>query len=461
MKLRDTIRRSGRNLRSAKIRTLLTALAIAVGAFTLTLTLAAGNGVREYTSKLVKNNFDPAELIVGRDKEVSNNGAPLSEPKEYDESVSSLQFGGGGSGGVQVKRVTRADVEELENLPYVEEIRENYQINVRYVTRERQKRFTAAGEVYNPAQKPETAAGQLPESGDIAEGEVLLPDSYLGALGFENAEAAIGQEIQLTVQRPFSPEAAEAALQSVQTGATPDEAALQPQQQTVTLEIAAVTKRAATSIAVGIQPLLLNSEDARELYRFTTEGTPDYQKYLFVYARIKDGANDEKLAAAQTDLESKGYHVQSSQDLQKTITQFVNILQIMVGVFGLITVIASIFGIVNTQYISVLERTREIGLMKALGMSRGGVSRLFMIEATWIGFLGGLLGILAGLALGTAANPLISKSLELGTGNQLLIFQPLQLVLLLAALMLVATVAGLLPARKAAKLDPIEALRTE
>jgi len=130
-------------------------------------------------------------------------------------------------------------------------------------------------------------------------------------------------------------------------------------------------------------------------------------------------------------------------------------------VFGLITVVASVFGVVNTQYISVLERTREIGLTKALGMPSRGVSRLFMIEATWIGFLGGLLGVLAGLALGLAVNPWITSKLDLGAGNSLLIFQPLQLILLILALMLVATIAGLLPARKAAKLDPIEALRTE
>jgi putative ABC transport system permease protein len=61
-------------------------------------------------------------------------------------------------------------------------------------------------------------------------------------------------------------------------------------------------------------------------------------------------------------------------------------------VFGILALIASVFGIINTQYISVLERTREIGLMKALGMRGRHVSRLFQYEAAWIGFLGGTLG---------------------------------------------------------------------
>jgi putative ABC transport system permease protein len=128
--------------------------------------------------------------------------------------------------------------------------------------------------------------------------------------------------------------------------------------------------------------------------------------------------------------------------------------------FGVITLIASFFGVVNTQYISVLERTREIGLMKALGMSRRSVSLLFIIEATWIGFLGALLGSVLAVVAGSLLNPWISRKLSFG-GEHLLIFKPSQIILLIAFLMLITTVAGLLPARKASRLDPIEALRTD
>jgi ABC-type lipoprotein export system ATPase subunit/ABC-type antimicrobial peptide transport system permease subunit len=457
----DLLRRSSRSLKAAKARTILTALAISVGGFTLVLTLAAGNGLRDYTDKLVASNFDPAELIVGRDREITNTGRPNETPQEYDESVGTLSEGGG-QNTFQIKRISEQDVAVLRKNPAIEQVRENYQLSVRYVTSEGQKKYTASGEAYNPAQKPEIVAGELPKSGDIPFGSVLLPQIYLDALGFASAEDALGKQISLTVQQPFSLTDFQNTIDENGIDLSKiDLASLKPKEKTVVYKVAGVTKKAVTSLSFGVLPILLNNQNARELYDLTVRGTPDYQKYIYVFVKVKDGANDKQLQAVKTDLEASGYYVLTSKDIQKTITQFVNILQVMVGVFGMITVIASVFGVINTQYISVLERTREIGMMKALGMSKKSIYRLFKYEAMWIGFIGGLLGIVVGFFLGKVINPWLTTKLDLGEGNSLLIFSALQMVFLLLALMLVAAVAGLFPARRAAKLDPVEALRTE
>ena len=454
MKFFDIAGRSGRSLRSAKARTILTSLAIAVGAFTLTLTLAAGNGIRDYTDRLVANNFDPAESIVGRDEEIENNGAPNSAPKEYDESVANLTVGGDGSA-MQLKQVTDNDIEELRQLPFVEQVRPNYQLSARYLTREGQKRYTVAVQAYNPGQKPELVAGEVPESGDVADGEIILPDAYINLLGFSNARDAVGQSIALNVSRPFAANSIEDLIGQARAGASPD-----IPNKTIVLKVRAVAKRPATSIAVTGLPVMLSGHDARDLYMYTSENTPNYGKYIYAYVRVKGGADQAVANDAKAQLKARGYYAQTSQDIQKTITQFVNILQILVGVFGVITVIASIFGIVNTMYISVLERTREIGLMKALGMSGRDVSWLFRIEAAWIGFLGGLIGALSAFILGASLNPWLNKMLDLG-GNSILVFDIVQIIALISVLIIVAIVAGWLPSRKAARLDPIEALRTE
>lgn len=463
MRIFDIIRRGSRSLYSAKLRTILTSLAIAVGGFTLSLTLAASNGLRDYTSNLIKNNFDPAELIVGRDKEVSNTGAPSETPQEFDESIGSFQQGGGPNSSVQIKRITQEDVEYLKNKPYIEQIRESYQITIRYVTRQGQKKYTGSVLPYNPAQKPELKAGSLPDSSDLNKGEILLPDPYVSLLGFTSPEDALGKNVKLSIQESFSLDSIRAILGSLnsQTNLADLQVQTKPKEKLVEFKVIGITKKASTSIGFGVLPLNISNQDAKELYDFTAKGTSDYQKYLYVSARIKDGQDQSKIDAAQADLTKDGFYSISSKEIQRAITQFVDVLSIMVGVFGFITIIASVFGIVNTQYISVLERTREIGLMKSLGMSKRAVSRLFTVEATWIGFIGGVLGSLAGVAVGTLANPFITKKLDLGDGNHLLRFDILQIIGLIFALMLIATIAGLLPARKAAKLDPIEALRTE
>ena len=185
-------------------------------------------------------------------------------------------------------------------------------------------------------------------------------------------------------------------------------------------------------------------------------GAPE--SYFGVMVRAKEGANVDTVK--QAILAAGNYEAQTFAEMRSSVMQVVNIVQYGLMGFGLLAIIASVFGIINTQYISVLERTQQIGLMKALGMRRRDVGRLFKLGAAWIGLIGGVIGVILAWLV-TLANPIIAKTIELEQGTELLKMDWLMNGVLVVSLILIAVLSGHFPRRKAAKLDPIEALRTE
>jgi putative ABC transport system permease protein len=125
-------------------------------------------------------------------------------------------------------------------------------------------------------------------------------------------------------------------------------------------------------------------------------------------------------------------------------------------------VVAAI-GVVNTMVMAILERTREIGVMRAIGAKRSTVRSLFTFEASILGFLGGVIGVGIGYGLTRVANIFVNKQLASNSVKvHNIITLPLWLILTVIGIStLIGLLAGLYPAARAAKLDPVEALRYE
>jgi putative ABC transport system permease protein len=147
------------------------------------------------------------------------------------------------------------------------------------------------------------------------------------------------------------------------------------------------------------------------------------------------------------------FTITTQTEMLDTFGKIIGMITIAVSGIAGVSLVVGAMGILTIMWISVHERTNEIGLLRALGVSRGTVQGLFLLESVVLAVAGGVLGLLSGLgltALGRAAVP----GLPLST-------PPLAIVAALAMCLAVGIVSGVAPARRAADLDPVEALRTE
>ncbi len=184
------------------------------------------------------------------------------------------------------------------------------------------------------------------------------------------------------------------------------------------------------------------------------------EEYDRAQVRVESG---EFLASAEKALIDKGFRVTA---LSKTVEQASKIfqgIQVVLGAFGGIALVVSAIGMFNTMTVTLLERTKEIGIMRCIGASPLDIKLLFVSESVLVGFLGGLSGIIMGVAFGLILNLAMNilASQFGGTSVSLFAYPPAFLIFIAVFSAAVGYLTGIFPARRASLLNPLDAIRYE
>lgn len=193
---------------------------------------------------------------------------------------------------------------------------------------------------------------------------------------------------------------------------------------------------------------------------------PELRNYVGIeeYERIQVRVdNNENLPIVEEQLIESGYRVTALSNTVEQASKIFQGVQVVLATFGGIALLVSAIGMFNTMTVTLLERTKEIGIMRTIGASPNDVKYLFVSESVVVGFMGGLSGIVMGVGLGGAINIMLNLAAGQFGGESVTLFSfPLGFLLFIALFSAgVGYLTGIFPARRAGSLNPLDAIRYE
>jgi putative ABC transport system permease protein len=476
----DLIELAGRNLREAGLRNSLTTLGIGVGVASLVAMLSLGIGLQKLaTRQLGRSGLFDTVVVTSR---TDSRGPRFAQAAPVTG---------------QSKPLDDAARHSFEQMPNVAEVYPNFSAvgDVRLESDKTGNHFTVVGTLPQSARNSEAfddVQGTFFSAQDAQEAIILsdfgrdllnLPREPHGAdvkLTREQADQLLGKYIVLKYHKREAGESAPLAGKSTRKGQPdPDDIDNADEKQSEDMQSFNLVPRQLKLRIVGIVssepnrglrqgrtpvflPLALAESldmvQAGELW--TTLRPSETKTYVALIVHV---ARSKAVAQVEDDIRKQGFTTFSILDASKGITRFFTFLDLFLGIFGSLALAVASLGIVNTLVMAILERRREIGIMKALGASDGDVKRIFFFEAGSMGLLGGALGAGLGWTIGRVINFATNIYLQRQDikPENFWVIPPWLIGAALAFSVFVSLFAGLYPASRAAKLDPVQALRHE
>jgi putative ABC transport system permease protein len=448
MKLRDMTELAVRNLREAILRNSLTTLGVAVGVASLVAMLSLGVGLQQLASSRLNKSglFDSIFVTAktnlrgpGAGPPATRAASPKARPLDEDARA------------------------ELNKLPDVIEVYPQ----IRFFT---EVRFDG---------KPfATVVAGMPESSKLSGSFDGMQGSFFSSANADEAILQIEFAKELNAQtkdligKDLVLRYAERQSLASESGGTAQNSggfSVVPKEKHLRIIGIVETEPASGFGGFGSGRLLIplpvaetlraaQVNDLREVLRGSSPS--DKPAYASLSVRVK---SPSLVDATEKKIKDLGFSAFSLLDASKSLRIFFSVFDLLLGIFGSLALAVATLGIVNTLVMAILERRREIGVLKALGAADGDVKQLFFVEAGVMGLAGGVLGVLLGWLIGQAltfATNVYLKRQDL-PGVQI---SSVPLWLIAGAIgfaVLVSLIAGLYPASRAAKLNPVDALRYE
>jgi putative ABC transport system permease protein len=436
MNRQDLFELAARNMRNARLRNALTTMGIAVGVASLVAMLSLGIGLQGFANhQLMKSGMFQTVFVTSR-QDIRNmdenaDAKPEESPALNDDARAKILA-----------------------LPGVEEVAPEVRAtaDVQYGDKTNFTMLAGLPQSARDEDSVEKVKGRFFSSSTA--NEVLLQRDFAKKLD-PNPEAVLGKMLTIRYAQRQSGEAAGSfsierqEKQFVIVGLL-DEEPFGGMRMISRARVFLPTQTAE-------QMNLMQPADTQQLVR----STPGARNYSMLTVRMKSAAYAEKV---EESVKKMNYSAYSYLDATRSMRRFFAVLDMFLGIFGSLALAVASLAIVNTLVMAVLERRREIGIMKALGASDIDVKKLFFAEAATMGFTGGALGVAIGWLIGRAinlgTNIYLHKVMKMPTENLWTV--PLWLVAgAIVFSVLVSVVAGIYPAARAAKLDPVQALRYE